>query len=114
MASCAAIVVMLCLFARFAPCDFTGCWIFVFVLSLVVLIMGIVAIFFPTIRIVYASLGVLLFCVYIVIDVQMIIGGRTHKNEFDESDYVLAAMSLYSDIVFLFLYLLDLIGLIDD
>jgi len=76
--------------------------------------MGIVAIFFPTIRIVYASLGVLLFCVYIVIDVQMIIGGGTHKNEFDESDYVLAAMSLYSDIVFLFLYLLDLIGLIDD
>lgn len=44
----------------------------------------------------------------------MIIGGGTHKNEFDESDYVLAAMSLYSDIVFLFLYLLDLIGLIDD
>ncbi|XP_033166518.1 protein lifeguard 1 [Drosophila mauritiana] len=113
VASCAAIVVLLFLFARFAPCDFTGCWIFVFVLSLVVMIMGIVAIFFPTIRIVYASLGVLLFCVYIVIDIQLIIGGRTHKNQFDESDYVLAAMMLYSDIVFLFLFLLDLIGLID-
>ncbi|XP_043662409.1 protein lifeguard 1 [Drosophila teissieri] len=113
LGSCAGIVVLLCLFARFAPCDFTGCWIFVFVFSLVVMIMGIVAIFIPSVRIAYASLGVLMFCMYVVINIQMVIGGRTHQNEYDEEDYIIAAMSLYSDFVFLFLFLLDLFGLID-
>ncbi|XP_017009732.2 protein lifeguard 3 isoform X3 [Drosophila takahashii] len=113
VAVCAAIVVLLGLFARFAPCDFTGCWVFVFLLCIVVLIMGIVAIFIPSFRIVYVSFGVLLFSIFIVIDLQMLIGGKTHKNQFDEEDFILAAMFLYSDIIFLFLFLLDLIGLID-
>ncbi|EDV57392.2 protein lifeguard 3 [Drosophila erecta] len=112
--SCAGIVVLLCLFARFAPCDFTGCWIFVFVFSLVVMIMGIVTIFIPSVRIAYVSLGVLLFCLYVVIDIQLILGGTSHQSEFDEDDYVIAAMTLYSDFVFLFIFILDLIGLLDD
>ncbi|XP_017130080.1 protein lifeguard 3 isoform X2 [Drosophila elegans] len=113
VAVCSVIVILLGLFARFAPCDFTGCCVFVFVLCLVVIIMGIFSLFFPILRIVYVSLGVLLFSIFIVIDLQMIIGGKTHKNEFDQSDFILAAMFLYSDIIFLFLYLLELIGLVD-
>ncbi|XP_044316167.1 protein lifeguard 3 [Drosophila rhopaloa] len=113
VAVCAGIVILLGLFARFAPCDFTGCCIFLFVLSIVVLIMGILSLFFPILRIVYVALGVLLFSVYIVVDLQMLIGGKTHKNQFDESDFILAAMFLYSDIIFLFIFLLELIGLID-
>ncbi|XP_039479357.1 protein lifeguard 1 [Drosophila santomea] len=112
--SCAGIMVFLCLFARFAPCDFSGCGIFAFVISLVVLFLGIVAIFYPSVRIVYVALGVLMFCLYMVIDIQMIIGGKTHENQFKEEDYIIAAMALYTDIIFLFLYLLDLIGLIGD
>ncbi|XP_017050009.1 protein lifeguard 3 [Drosophila ficusphila] len=111
--ACALIVVLLGLFARFAPCDFTGCWILALVFGLVVMVMGIVAIFIPSFKIVYVSFGVLLFCFYIVIDLQMLIGGKTHRNQFDESDYILAAMFIYSDIIFLFIYLLELIGLID-
>lgn len=58
---------------------------------------------------VYAGLGALIFSLYIVYDVQLIVGGN-HKYSYDEQDYVLAALSLYLDIINLFLYLLQLFG----
>jgi len=52
---------------------------------------------------------ILLFVIYIIFDTQLIIGGE-HKHQFTIDDYVLAAMSLYLDIINLFIHLLRLFG----
>mgnify|MGYP000982385759 FL=1 len=56
----------------------------------------------------YCCVGVLLFGFYLVIDTQMIIGGKSVELAIDE--YALAAMLLYIDIIQIFLYILRMLG----
>ena len=60
--------------------------------------------------IVYSSLGSSFFSFYIVYDTQLIVGGEHRKIMFHTDDYVLAAVSLYLDVINLFLMLLDLLN----
>ena len=64
----------------------------------------------PIINIVYSSGGALIFSFYIVYDTQLIVGGEHKKIMFHTDDYVLAAISLYLDVVNLFLYILELLN----
>ena len=57
-----------------------------------------------------AGVGAILFSCYIVYDTQLIVGGSHKKYQFSVDDYVFAAITLYLDIINLFLYLLELIG----
>lgn len=60
---------------------------------------------------VYDVLGVLLFTFYIVFDTQLILGEYGgHQTQFGIDDYVLAALTLYLDIINLFLHILSLFG----
>jgi len=59
---------------------------------------------------VYACGGVLLFSLFIVYDTQLIVGGSHKKHQFEIDDYCFAALSLYLDVVNLFLFLLELMG----
>jgi FtsH-binding integral membrane protein len=60
---------------------------------------------------VYDVIGVLIFTFYIVFDTQRILGEHGgHKVQFGVDDYVFAALTLYLDIINLFLYLLQLFG----
>jgi FtsH-binding integral membrane protein len=61
----------------------------------------------------YAAAGAVVFSFFIVYDTQMIVGGK-HQNEFCVDDYAMAAISLYMDVIQLFLALLRLIGRQDD
>lgn len=58
---------------------------------------------------VWAGFGVLVFCFYIIWDTQTMIGGK-HSHSLTVDDYVFAAMSLYVDIIELFLHILVLLG----
>ena len=58
----------------------------------------------------YSSLGSLIFSFYIVYDTQLIVGGNHRKLQFRTNDYVIAAMSLYLDLINLFLMILDLLN----
>ncbi|XP_016928156.2 protein lifeguard 3-like [Drosophila suzukii] len=111
---CAFLVACLCLFARFAPCDFTSCYTLIFILILALLVLGILAIFIRGLRIVYICLGVIAYSIFIVYDLQLIIGGKIHKNQYDELDYIIASMILFHDVVHLFMFILQLAGWIDD
>lgn len=51
---------------------------------------------------------IVIYTFYIVIDTQMIAGGRRYELSYD--DYIIGAMCLYVDIIGLFLYLLRLFG----
>jgi len=113
-----AIVFALTLFACQTKCDFTGCgpYLFVGLLSLwafgIFLWLGSFMLGssgFATWRLIYACGGAFLFSCYIVYDTQLIIGGK-HRRSFNFDDYVPAAITLYVDIVQLFLFILEIFG----
>ena len=82
-----------------------------FVAVIVLLVFGIIAIFIPgkIITLIYASLGALIFSMYLVYDTQMMVGGK-HKYSISPEDYIFAALNLYLDIINIFLYILTIIG----
>lgn len=69
---------------------------------------GIIAAFFdiPGIKLLYSSLGAILFSLFIVRDTELVVGGEKKNMQFDTRDYVMAAVTLYVDIVNLFVFLL--------
>lgn len=62
-----------------------------------------------TTQLVIASLAVFVFSVYLVYDIQLVMGGKRVQIGTDE--YVFAALNIYTDIVMIFLYLLQIIGI---
>lgn len=63
---------------------------------------------FPIINILYSVFGSILFSFYIIYDTQLIVGGSHKSIQFNEDDFVIASISLYLDIINLFLFILDL------
>ena len=55
---------------------------------------------------VYSGLGAFIFSLYLIYDVQLISSGN-HKNELSPDDYIYGALSIYLDIINLFLYILE-------
>lgn len=78
----------------------------------ILMIAGICMIFFPYNKyamIGYGAAGALIFSMYIVYDTQLMMGGK-HKYSVSPEEYIFAALSLYLDIVNLFLYILMIVG----
>jgi protein lifeguard len=69
------------------------------ILGLVMLIFGIVAIFWrdPIVHLVYSCLSALLFSMYLVYDTQLVLGKGQYSYSLD--DAYLAAIQLYIDII---------------
>lgn len=109
----AVIVIGLTAYACFTKSDFTGCGPYLFIISLVIFIFGIVLIFWrnPIAHLVYSCLAGLLFCVYLVFDTQLILGKGQYSYTLD--DAYLAAIQLYVDIIQIFLQLLNILGAAD-
>jgi len=108
----AVVTLAITVFAFQTKYDFTmmgGC---LFVALIVLMCFGFLTIFFHSkiIRLVYACLGALIFGLYLVFDTQMMMGG-SKKYSISPEEYIFAALNLYIDIVMLFLYILEIIGL---
>ncbi|KAK9887029.1 hypothetical protein WA026_019954 [Henosepilachna vigintioctopunctata] len=101
----------LTLFAFQTKYDFTMIGGFLFVAVLILMVFGLVTIFVrgKTIQMVYASLGALIFSVYLIYDTQLMMGGQ-HKYSLSPEEYVFAALNLYLDIINIFIYILSIIG----
>lgn len=82
-----------------------------FVALILFFIFGLVAMFVRgrIMTLVYSSCGVLLFSFYLIYDTQMMMGG-THKHSISPEEYVFAAITLYLDIINIFIYILSIIG----
>ncbi|RWS12393.1 lifeguard-like protein [Dinothrombium tinctorium] len=107
----AVVCIALTIFAFQTKIDFTVFNGIMFVLLIVLMVMGIIMMFIEWSRVlhlVYAGLGAFIFSAYLVIDTQMIIGG-SHKYQFSPEDYVFAAITLYVDIINLFLMILTIL-----
>ncbi|EDO37574.1 predicted protein [Nematostella vectensis] len=107
----AVVVLAITIFAFQTKYDFTMMGGFLFVALIVLICFGFLAIFFHNrvVQIVYASLGALLFALYLVYDTQIMMGGGKMYSISPE-EYIFAALNLYLDIVNMFLYILQLIS----
>lgn len=116
----AAVVLALTLFACQTSIDFTGMGAYLFCAVMVLMgfgffiwigsMMGMSHQTLYSMQMVYAGAGALIFSMYIVYDTQLIVGGKHAKYQFSIDDYCMAAISLYIDIIQLFLMLLQLLG----
>ncbi|XP_038223308.1 protein lifeguard 1-like isoform X3 [Zerene cesonia] len=108
----AAICLTLTLFAMQTKWDFTAMGGILLCATVILLLFGLIAIFIPknqVVTLVYASLGALLFSVYLIYDTQLMMGGK-HKYSISPEEYVFAALNLYLDIINIFIYILTIIG----
>ncbi|XP_050445234.1 protein lifeguard 1 isoform X2 [Cataglyphis hispanica] len=105
-----AVCLGLTIFAFQTKIDFTGLHNVLFVALLILIIFGIIAISWPEriMTLIYASLGALIFSLYLIYDTQIMIGGK-HKYSISPEEYIFAALNLYLDVIHIFLYILRFI-----
>uniref|UniRef100_A0A8C0XWX0 Uncharacterized protein n=1 Tax=Castor canadensis TaxID=51338 RepID=A0A8C0XWX0_CASCN len=103
----------LTLFALQTKWDFTLLNGVLFVFVFVLMIYGFMIIFVRSywLHLIYSALGTVLFSLYLVMDVQLMVGGSHHHYNLDPEEYVFAALNIYLDIINLFIFILQLIGL---
>ena len=105
----AGIVFAISLYAMTTKNDFTICGGICWVLGISFLLLGVFCLVFGAKwRLVYCTLGVILFSLYLLFDTQMIMGG--HRYEMRTDDYILGSIALYLDIINIFLYILRLLS----
>ncbi|KAK2855259.1 hypothetical protein Q7C36_007128 [Tachysurus vachellii] len=99
------------LFAMQSKWDFTKVTGSIWVLCLTMFTFGFLCAVMRSqfLYIAYASLGTLVFSIYLVMDTQLILGGK-HRYTLSAEEYIIAALNLYLDLVALFLMILQLIG----
>merc|ERR1719410_3014776 len=110
--ACAAITLGLTIFAFQTKIDFTAMGGVLLAVLICFIIFGFIAAFFPasrTLNLVYASIGCIIFSLYIVYDTQLMVGG-SHKYSLSPEEYVFASLNLYLDIINLFMYILAIFG----
>lgn len=105
-----AVSVATTLFACQTRYDFTTLGSTLFAALFVLLFFGLSMIWFydRVTHMLYAAAGALIFTLYIAYDTQLIIGGK--KYAISPEEYIFAALSLYLDVVNLFLFILQLVG----
>jgi len=107
----AAVCIGLTIFAFQTKWDFTMMGGILFVFVLLLMLFGLIAIFTrsSTVHLIYSCCGALLFSVYLIYDTQMMMGG-THKYSISPEEYIFGALTLYLDIINIFLYILSILG----
>lgn len=105
----------LTIFALQTKIDFTVMGGFLMVAAIILMVVSIVAIFFPSklMTLIIASAGALIFSVYLIYDTQLMVGGE-HKYSISPEEYIFAAINIYLDIINIFMYILAILGASSD
>ncbi|KAJ8350252.1 hypothetical protein SKAU_G00253820 [Synaphobranchus kaupii] len=94
--------------------DFTACTGLFCVLGMVLMVTGIITIivlsfhYVPWLQMLYAAIGTTVFTLFLALHTQLLIGNRKHCISPEE--YIFAALSIYLDVVQIFLFLLQIIS----
>ncbi|KAK2857413.1 hypothetical protein Q7C36_005332 [Tachysurus vachellii] len=94
--------------------DFTKCTGLFCVLGIVVFVTGIITAivlsfkYIPWLHMLYAAIGAIVFTLFLAYHTQLLIGNRKHS--INPEEYVFAALSIYVDVIQIFLFLLQIIG----
>ncbi|KAK8790053.1 hypothetical protein WA158_006833 [Blastocystis sp. Blastoise] len=103
------VVIGLTIYAFVTKTDFTGFGPYLFAALLGLCLSGLFMFWFNNwMYTLYCAIAVIIFCLYLVYDTQLVIGG-SHKYSFTIDDYVIAALNIYLDIINLFVYILSLL-----
>lgn len=104
---------LIALFARTTSFDMTNCGTTLCLLGLAHLVIGTIMVlvlvpmgYASAASLILAISGALLASLYLIFDLQLIMGGR--KCELSPEEYILGAIMLYTDIIQIFLYLLEI------
>ncbi|XP_041036711.1 protein lifeguard 1 [Carcharodon carcharias] len=110
LGSTVAVCFAVILFASQTRFDFTLCYGFLLVASIILFMFGFFSIFFYSriMEIVYGSLGALIFSIFLAADIQLILA--KHRYSLSPEEYIFGALILYLDIINIFLYILMIIG----
>ncbi|KAM9844817.1 protein lifeguard 1 [Aulostomus maculatus] len=86
--------------------DFTTCYGFLLILAVDVVMFGFFSTFYYSYiaDVAYGCLGALLYSLFLMVDCQLMMGAMSYRLEPEE--YINAALTIYLDIVLIFLYLL--------
>ena len=113
----AIITVSLSIYACFTKTDFTVlcgpflCWglLLIIAISMTLSLLSMIIFSFTETWYPFATgFAIIIYGLYLIIDTQLIVGGGRHSLSID--DYIIGAMILYMDIIYLFLKLLELFG----
>ncbi|KAG1665671.1 hypothetical protein FOA52_005461 [Chlamydomonas sp. UWO 241] len=101
----------LTVYALTTKTDFTGIGPYMYICLLTLITAGFVGMFVrtPLMNLGIGMAGAAIFGVYIVYDVQILMGGH-HKFRLSPDEYVFAAINIYLDIINLFLYILRILN----
>ena len=102
----------LTLYAYQTKYDFTMMGGSLICMMFALILFGILSTFFaiPMANLIYSIGGTFIFSLFIIHDTQMIVGGKHRRIQFRENDTILAATSLYIDVINMFLCMLDIIS----
>nr|XP_057938351.1 protein lifeguard 3-like [Doryrhamphus excisus] len=94
--------------------DFTSCGGFLSIAAILLMIIGIVTAvvlsfqYVPWLHMLYAAIGAVVYTLFLVYNTQLLIGNR--ELAISPEEYVYGALSLYIDIVHIFLFILQISG----
>ncbi|XP_054643290.1 protein lifeguard 3-like [Dunckerocampus dactyliophorus] len=94
--------------------DFTSCGGFLCIAAILLMIIGIVTAvvlsfqYVPWLHMLYAAIGAIVYTLFLVYNTQLLIGNR--ELAISPEEYVYGALSLYIDIVHIFLFILQISG----
>ncbi|XP_032258331.1 protein lifeguard 3 isoform X2 [Phoca vitulina] len=94
--------------------DFTSCTGLFCVLGIVMMVTGIVTAivlsfkYIYWLHMVYAALGAICFTLFLAYDTQLVLGNRKHT--ISPEDYITGALQIYTDIIYIFTFVLQLVG----
>ncbi len=106
----ALMTISLTIYAWTTKTDFTYMGGLLFMLSFVFVGACFFSIFYPSdlVAIIISAFGIILFGIYLIYDTQLIVGKKDNKLRID--DYIIGALSLYIDIMEIFLNILDILN----
>ncbi len=107
----AAVTTSLCVYALTTKNDLTGMGSYLYTGLISLIVAGLVGMVLhvPLLTLAISTGGAALFSLYIVYDVQMLVGGH-HQCKVSPDEYVFAAINIYLDIINLFLYILRILN----
>lgn len=114
LAITAIVTIAVTVFCFQTKVDFTSCAGLFAVLGIVVFVTGIVTAivlafkYIKWLHMLYAAISAIVFTLFLAFDTQLVIGNRKHSISPEE--YVYGAMKIYTDIVYIFLNILQLVG----
>uniref|UniRef100_A0A1A8QEV8 Protein lifeguard 2 n=1 Tax=Nothobranchius pienaari TaxID=704102 RepID=A0A1A8QEV8_9TELE len=110
----AAVCLVVTIFSFQTKFDVTSCHGVLFIFCLVMFISGLVLAvvlpfqYVPWLDAIYASLGAILFTMFLAFDTQLLMGNKRYTMSPEE--YVFATLSIYLDIVYIFSFFLQIFG----